>query len=145
MGPQGPALLFNKEKDMSVKVVLTSALSTDFKYRYRLPNGVTTSITVPFKGVLPYTFSSEAELDCFKKQTLDYTTGPNPQLRISDKAEVAQARRSNEAIKKERAEIIEEAIRNEGSIEQSAEEKGLIIEATVEKVDAPKTSKGKRA
>lgn len=129
---------------MSVKVVLTSALSTDFKYRYRLPNGVTTSVTVPFKGVLPYTFSSEAELEAFKKQTLDYTTGPNPQLRISDKAEVAQAKRANEAIKKERAEVIEAAIQSDGSIEQSAADKGLVIEATIEKVDAPKSSRGRR-
>ena len=63
-GPKGPALLIRR-KQMSVKVVLTSALSIDFKYRYRLPNGVVTSITVPFKGVLPYTFASDAELESF--------------------------------------------------------------------------------
>lgn len=128
---------------MSVKVVLTSALSTDFKYRYRLPTGVVTSITVPYKGVMPYTFASDAELECFKRQTLDYTTGPHPQLRISDKAEVAQAKRANAEIKKERGEMIEAAASNaDRIIEQGAAEKGLVIEATVEKVDKP--VKGKK-
>lgn len=120
---------------MSVSVVLTSTIGVDKKYRYRLPNGVVTSVVVPFKGIQTVHFSGEAELAAFKNQTIDYTSGENPELIISDKAEVAKAKRVNAVGSKEKAKAVEDAMKKAGAdAEDAAGEKGIKIETDIEKV-----------